>query len=45
MEICIEGLWSTIVLCDESWSDLDAKVICSQLRFNQFGKSSSLYSC
>lgn len=33
VEICVEGQWMTVTLCDQSWDDLDAEVTCSQLGF------------
>ena len=33
VEVCFEGQWNTVVLCDDSWSDPDAQVVCSQIGF------------
>ena len=33
VEYCFEGVWFTVAVCDESWNDPDAEVICSQLGF------------
>ena len=33
VEICMEGEWKTVALCDQSWDDSDAEVTCSQLGY------------
>ena len=33
VEICMEGEWKTVTLCDQSWDDIDAEVTCSQLGY------------
>lgn len=35
VEVCVELSWTTI--CDTSWDNLDASVICSQLGFSRYG--------
>ena len=35
VEVCINGLWSTI--CDHHWTVTEASVICSQLGFYKQG--------
>lgn len=37
MEVCYNETWGTI--CDNLWSSSDAKVVCSELGFSQFGMS------
>lgn len=36
VERCIDGMWTTI--CDNSWDDNDASVVCNQLGFSASGK-------
>ena len=36
VEVCIEQSWTTI--CDETWDDLEASVVCRQLGFSPHGK-------
>ena len=40
VEVCLEGQWNTVVLCDDSWSDPDAQVVCSQVGFFSPGECS-----
>ena len=35
VEVCVELSWTTI--CDTSWDNLDASVICFQLGFSRYG--------
>ena len=42
VEVCSNGLWRTIC-SDEFWDDHNARVICNQLGFSQYGKTLLLY--
>ena len=37
VEYCIGGRWGTV--CNRSWSEADATVVCQQLGLNTFGKA------
>lgn len=36
VEVCLSGRWKTV--CDNSWSDSEAKVVCKQLGYSHQGK-------
>ena len=41
LEVCLNGVWGTI--CDASWDDADAGVVCSQIGHS--GRGMSISEC
>ena len=38
VEVCVSGSYSRV--CDDGWDNRDASVVCSQMGFSRYGKSS-----
>ena len=43
VEICYDGVWGSV--CDSSWNDQDAAIVCLQLGYQGASMNTHCYTC